>query len=369
MNRSRLLLLAAVLAAFLSGCPAALGTNAGANGRIVFVGLERWVYSINPDGTGLKRLGPSFTKDSYFPNWSPDGSRIVFFHYATDPDKRGAYLMQADGSGTHRISPTGAGPWSPDGTKIAFAGGGVFVMDADGSNVTQLAGSDSGGPTWSPDGTQIAFLRWTVDGHNQVWTMDADGGNQTLIHDDTAPLWSPDWAPDGSTIIFWRGNGVTVPNQIWSIQPDGSDLKQLTTVGENVDGAWSPDGTKITFSSSRGGVWLMNPDGSGQVRVKGGIEFRQPAWQPVTVTLKTSRAKVTYGEGVTITAHLLPHTDSPNQVVAIYALPQGGSKTLVSSGNVNGSGNYSVSVHPVRHTRYIAEWTGDSGHLGGGIAE
>lgn len=103
--------------------------------------------------------------------------------------------------------------------------------------------------------------------------------------------------------------------------------------------------------------------------MKGGIEFHQPAWQPVSVALKAARAEVTYGDDVTVTAHLVPHGLSPNQVVAIYALPQGGSKTLVSSGTVNGQGNYTVSVHPVRHTRYIAEWTGDSGHLGGGIAE
>ena len=369
MKRLRQYLLAGALAALVSGCPAAFGTNPGANGRIVFIGLEGWVYSINPDGTGLKRLGPSFASNSHGPNWSPDGSRIVFFHSSTDADKRGAYLMQADGSGTHRISPGGAGPWSPDGTKIVFSGSGVSLMDADGGNVTQLAGSDSTMPTWSPNGTRIAFIRGTPDGHSQMWTMAPTGGNQTLIHDDTAPLWSPDWAPDGSTIIFWRGNGVTVANQIWSMQPDGSDLKQLTTVGENIYGAWSPDGTKITFGSSRGGVWLMNPDGSGQVRIKGKIDFSEPAWQPLSVTLRAARTEVTYGDAVTLTAHLVPHVISPNQAVAIYALPQGGSKTLVSSGTVNAQGNYSVPVHPIRHTKYMAEWSGDSGHLGGGIAE
>jgi TolB protein len=354
--------------AALTHSPPAGATNPGSNGRIVFVGVAGFLYSINPDGTGLKRLGPGWSYNSSFPHWSPDGARIVFGHWSVDPKEAGTYLMRADGSGTTKLPTGNAGSWSPDGTKITFGGGGVFVMDADGSNVTQLAGSDSRSPTWSPDGTRIAFIRDTLDGHTQVWTMDSDGQNQTLIHDDTTSLFNPDWSPDGSTIIFYRGDGSAV--QIWSMHADGTSLTQLTTAGGNSYGAWSPDGTKIVFASSRGGLWLMNPDGSGQARVRNTYgEFSQPAWQPVNLLLHASSPTVTYGDSLKLTAHLLPFAESTNKTVSLYAVPVGGTETLIATGSINSSGNFSATTRPRKNTRYIAKWTGDGEHLGGGVGE
>jgi hypothetical protein len=198
--------------------------------------------------------------------------------------------------------------------------------------------------------------------------MDPDGGNQTLIHDDTTYLYSPDWSPDGLTIIFSRGDGTTVPNQIWSVRADGMNPTQLTTTGRNDYGAWSPDGTKIVFASSRGGLWLMNPDGSGQtkVAVRG---FSQPAWQPVNVTLRTSSRTVVYGQSVKLAVHLVPYVSTANQDVSLYKVPLNGSKTLVASGNVDPAGDFSFSAMPRKKTRYIAEWTGDAEHPAGGVAE
>jgi hypothetical protein len=220
------------------------------------------------------------------------------------------------------------------------------------------------------DGTRIAILQSGGAGHFQLWTEDPDGGNQQLVYDDTTFLYAPDWAPDGSAIIFSHGDGTTVPNQLYSVKPDGTDVKPLTSVGRNDYGTWSPDGSKIAFSSSRGGFWLMNPDGTGQTRVKKlGMEFSVPAWQPVNLVLHSSRGKVTFGDSVKLTAHLVPFASSTNQTVALYALPAGGSKTLLASGTVNSSGNFSATTHPKKNTRYVAEWAGDAEHLGGGVGE
>jgi dipeptidyl aminopeptidase/acylaminoacyl peptidase len=364
--RGSLLVAAAVCAAAVHSSPAA-ATNPGANGRIVFVGLAGGLYSVNPDGSGLKRLGPRWDYNSNLPNWSPDGSRIIFNHWQDDP--KGTFVMRGDGSGVTKMPAGGAGAWSPDGAKIAFAGGGIFVMDADGSDVTQL--NDNGAwPTWSPDGARIAFIG-AVGGQNGVWTIDPDGGNPTLIHTDTTFIDMLDWSPDGSRIIFGRGDGVTVPNQIWSMQFDGSDVKQLTTSGRNGSAAWSPDGTKIVFGSRRAnGLWLMNADGTGQTHVKKlGMEFVAPSWQPVNLTLGSSRDTVTWGDSLKLTAHLLPFAESANQTVSLYALPAGGSKALIASGTVNSSGNFSITTRPKKNTRFIAQWTGDAQHLGGGVGE
>jgi Tol biopolymer transport system component len=104
--------------------------------------------------------------------------------------------------------------WSPDGTKIAFVRrGDIFVMDADGSNPTNLTNSqsmDNQGPAWSPDGTRIAFSRSEAGGNrevNRIFVMDADGSNPTSLTDalpdgGIGVDFEPTWSPDGNRIAF-----------------------------------------------------------------------------------------------------------------------------------------------------------------------
>jgi Tol biopolymer transport system component len=70
-------------------------------------------------------------------------------------------------------------------------------------------------------------------------------------------------------------------SQIFTINPDGNEISQLTKTGENFSPVWSPNGKKIAFSSSRNGKWeifVMNNDGSNQIRLAdgGGV----PVWSP-----------------------------------------------------------------------------------------
>ncbi|MFA4935206.1 MAG: hypothetical protein WC568_05150 [Candidatus Methanoperedens sp.] len=124
------------------------------------------IFVMNIDGTNVKRLTENFG-DEILPSWSPDGKKMVF-------TKDGIiYTMHVDGS---NMTSTGQGGyyarWSPDGKYIAFLSdraGDVFrktkldriyVMDADGTNVTQLtfgANRWDGIFDWSPDGTKIIF--------------------------------------------------------------------------------------------------------------------------------------------------------------------------------------------------------------------
>ena len=125
--------------------------------------------------------------------------------------------------------------WSPDGTKIAFESGiddvvynyEIYVMNADGSNQTNLTNNSSQDkyPTWSPDGSKIAFYSMR-DGNDEIYVMNADGSNQTRLTNNSDSDKYPLWSPDGSKIAFLK---VMYPNwDIYVMNADGSNQTRLT---------------------------------------------------------------------------------------------------------------------------------------------
>jgi Tol biopolymer transport system component len=77
------------------------------------------------------------------------------FQCSTAPcSEGGIYIVDADGSGLHRINDDGRWPsWSPDGSRIAFQAGELFTMAPDGTNVTLVEGVvavDYSGLAWNP---------------------------------------------------------------------------------------------------------------------------------------------------------------------------------------------------------------------------
>ena len=86
--------------------------------------------------------------------------------------------------------------------------------------------------------------------------------------DDATPWGDPDWSPDGSRIVFssWPIHDFNDKNvQVYSARPDGSDIRQLTTPGSGGEGApsWTPDGTHILLWGPTT-FWMMDPDGRNQ---------------------------------------------------------------------------------------------------------
>ncbi len=175
----------------------------------------------------------------------------------------GLWIMNADGT-NKTLVPGGIAhwpSWSPDATKIAYSGsGGLSTMKADGTNRISLA-PNGARPAWSPDGTKIAYIVYGPASENPgVWLMNADGTNKVKLADDTAIEAQATWRPDGEKIAFTKDVSGSI-GQIVVMNPDGSNQTPISGTSGDYEAAWSPDGTRILFKHN-GDLWTMKSDGS-----------------------------------------------------------------------------------------------------------
>jgi Tol biopolymer transport system component len=232
------------------------------------------IFSINADGTVLRQLTSDSLNDASA-RWSPDGSKIVFLRlYSGIRDSANVAVMNADGSNIVRLTfdSGDANPsWSPDGSQIVYQHDDlsrldVWVMNGDGANPHLLMSADSTNSaqdiTWTPQGTLLGDDFFGLDLQRSP--------SSTSLHRvlELAPMngATPRMSPDGSRIAFtWRGSTASVGPFIYSINVDGTDMKQLSNSVIRFP-VWSPDGSKLAFSSSSR-VWVMNADGSNPLQL------------------------------------------------------------------------------------------------------
>ena len=149
--------------------------------------------------------------------WSPDGHQLAF---AADADlpTRDIYVVNTDyvhnqeGIGLRQLTQHPGEDrkpaWSPDGKQIAFystrnESGGIFFMDTDGRNITELTHEGENAPSWSPNGKQMAVHVYPgppvigaegvaagpLPGKPHIRVMDADGRNSEFIAVGHSPSW------------------------------------------------------------------------------------------------------------------------------------------------------------------------------------
>ena len=310
-----------------------------------------WVS--NMDGTGARRLAKDLGGSLGTPAWSPDGARLVFSRedIAGDGYPNGyfrLYLTDAAGSQPQLVDTGCVAPcigdsdaaFSSDGNHLVFvrkvsggAGGAGRVLatiDLTTGRVAELAStavSDSTGdfqgfdapavyhPRWSPDGTQIVF---TQDVPNDVsgrvsefgplpgaFVVDADGGNLRQVG---PAAQTADWSPDGARIAFGSVSITDVPRagsalgllqyfDIYTVRPDGTDLRRLTTDRISSGPTWTADGRigflRVPLEQTRQGeinkigptqFWIMDADGGNatQLSVSGKLTDQASpiSWPP-----------------------------------------------------------------------------------------
>ena len=225
------------------------------------------VYSVLPSGQGRHLLA----RGAEQPAWSPDHTRIAFAGGGLVRPK-GIWVMNADGSAQRRLTtrlgdrnPT----WSPDGRRLAFSGGSsptgsedLWIVPAAGGKARPLLRTpraNEGAPDWSPDGRRIA-LESTRSGSRQIWVLTLASGQARRLTGGRDSV-SPDWAPDGRRIAFVKlgRNGYRIA--VMDVDSRRVKLLQSGTPLSVDNPAWSPDGRRIAFQ--RGGqVLTMRADGS-----------------------------------------------------------------------------------------------------------
>jgi len=272
------------------------------NGPIWFLGAERGaggsvfgpssVYSIQPDGTGIRKIPlPDRLYSMTALAVSPDGRLVALSNGGGEFPPRNIYVMNSDGTGLRQLTmgdfEESMPSWAPDGSEIVFSStrccdsstssghDALYTIRPDGTGLRRLTEDDGTDwyPAWSPDGARIAYVRIPDGGPGwQIWVVNADGtGAEPFTRDDRYNE-TVTWSPDGRRLAY----ATYLPNhedwQIRVMQADGTGVHTVYRCeGECYDGgytlAWSPDGTAIAFTFTRGAldptpeIGLVDADG------------------------------------------------------------------------------------------------------------
>lgn len=217
------------------------------------------LFTSNVDGTLPAQLTTQSSSNSIQPSWSPDGSKIAF---ASDRDK------------------ASCGCW------------GIYLMNSDGTGTVTLrvqSGSNSFAPAISPDGKKITFAS-NSSGNYEIYTMNLDGTGVVNLSNNTAndsgpqgidsdslpgaptavPFSGPSWSPDGSRITF-TSNRDGPDLDVFIMNADGTNVIQLTSSSaDDYDPFWLPGGGEVAFVSTLSGspqIWKINASTHAQVQL------------------------------------------------------------------------------------------------------
>jgi len=200
--------------------------------------------------------------NSYTPDWSPDGTRLVFAFDSEPPVNSSIYQLDLATGGIVRLTPWDtverSPAWSPDGHWIAYAADQAVIRSTGGSflGVTELyllnavcisSVASCGGssqritfgapetvadaPAWSPNSRSLAFMCGRAIGEDfeyDICTVGLDGSKfSALMTTPEEELW-PVWSPDGAQIGYTRKDPDAPNRDIYVLPFDGGEPVNVT---------------------------------------------------------------------------------------------------------------------------------------------
>jgi TolB protein len=292
MTTRKLLLFLSAAAAALAAAPAAMAAFPGKNGLIAFQkskggALVKDIYVMNPNGRHQTDITKTPKVSETDPSFSPNGRKLVFLWQTFDYKHAGLGVINADGSGMHRIvggipDDAFASPsWTADGKSIVFTRfqgtsppTHVYVVGASGGSQRQLTFGDEVqdfNPIASPVSGQIAYFSSPPGSQPFEYLVGLGGASAGQAGENDAS----DWSPDGRRFIFERDH------DIYASSSDGSGLVKLAALpAVDETPVWSPDGKRFIFTSEGNhDIFVANADGSGLKNLTHAPGFEHdPSW-------------------------------------------------------------------------------------------
>jgi len=245
------------------------------------------------------------------PRWSQDSASIIYFTPPPEGDAQGSLWEVSALGGAPRVlaSAISGADVSHDGKRLAFFrlnGRQIELVVADraGSNprvVTEAVTTFSyRQPRWSPDDAMIAYLHSQENWADDIYVVPAAGGQPQRLSNEATLMSGLAWSPDGSRLVYSTARGSTLlylPTlHLWQIPKSGGEPQQLTfgeAGDENPD--VDQDG-RIVVSRRRMqfDIWKFPVDGEAAENVRGAVRITHQTGQVQTPALDPSGRELTY---------------------------------------------------------------------------
>jgi len=254
-------LVAVMVAALVAAGAVPASANLAAAEQLVYVDTadgDGEIYIANADGTSPRKLTSNAFGDCD-PELSPDGSQIVWISTSASGDKSEVFVMDADGSDQTQLT----------SDPVEFTRNASFTPDGNGIVFQRTSGYVEGTESWTSD---IHIIR--RDPSTGAW------GPETKLTSFPGRELTPQVSHDGESLAYTydADNGGKGASEVWASNLDGTGARRLSALLGASSPAWSPDDSKIAFGRTY--IFTVNPDGTGETKVSQAIMLR-PAWSEV----------------------------------------------------------------------------------------
>lgn len=226
------------------------------------------------------------------PAWGLAGAEIYYTTYRDfNPDLRGVILSTGQSWWISRRAGFNISPaWSEKQQSIVLTmtrdgNSELYTISRDGKNLRRLTFSRAidAAPSWSRDQTEICFTSDRT-GRPQIYVLDVRTLDTRRLSYEGNYNDAAVWSPAGPEERIAYASRIDGKFHIFTIRPDGSGLRQLTSGNHNnEDPTWSPNGLMLAFTSDRSGtkqIYTMLFNGSNVTRLTSGADCKSPAWSP-----------------------------------------------------------------------------------------